>query len=49
MNKKLKEYIKKIDGVSHITFDPKGPGVVRIFLVPPKKIKSGFSTLILLR
>ena len=48
MNKKLKEYIKKIDGVSHITFDPKGPGVVRIFLVPPKKIKSGISWVVIL-
>jgi len=45
---KLKEYIKNIDGVSHTTFDPYGPGVVRIFLIPPKKIKFGVSWVILL-
>ncbi len=45
---KLKEYIKNVDGVSHTTFDPYGPGVVRIFLIPPKKIKFGISWVVLL-
>ena len=44
----LKEYIKNIDGVSHVTFDPYGPGVVRIYLIPPKKIKPGISWTVLL-
>lgn len=48
MNDKLKEYIKNIDGVSHITFDPKGPDVVRIHLIPPKKIKLGISWIVLI-
>ena len=44
----LKNYIKNINEVSHVTFDPYGPGVVRIFLIPPKKIKSGISWVIIL-
>ena len=48
MNKKLKNYINNIDGISHITFDPKGPGVCRIFLIPPKRIKFGISWVILI-
>lgn len=39
MNKILKEYYAQIKGVAHVTFDPKGPGVVRIHLIPPKKLK----------
>ena len=45
---KLKEYLKNVDEVSHITFDPYGPGVVRIFLIPPKKVKPGISWVVLL-
>lgn len=48
MYKKLKEYIKSIDEVSHITFDPYGPGVARIFLIPPKKIKFNIPWVILI-
>lgn len=48
MHKELKEYINKVDGVSHITFDPYGPGVVRIFLIPPTKIKYGIPWVIIL-
>ena len=44
----LKNYIKNINEISHVTFDPYGPGVVRIFLIPPKKIKSGISWVIIL-
>ena len=45
MNKELKEYLKKVDGVSHITFDPYGPGVARIHLIPPKNAKVGVAWL----
>jgi len=31
------EYIKTCDEVYHTTLDPKGPGVIRIHLIPPKK------------
>ena len=48
MEKKLKEYLKSIDEVSHITFDPKGPGVVRIHLIPPKKVKLGISWVVII-
>ena len=48
MNKELKDYLNSIDGVSHITFDPKGPGVVRIHLVPPKKVKLGISWVVII-
>lgn len=41
MYKELNEYLKSVDGVSHITLDPNGPGVVRIHLIPPKKVKLG--------
>lgn len=43
MNKELKKYLGSINEVSHITLDPNGPGVVRIHLIPPKKIKFGIS------
>ncbi len=33
----LKDYLKESDMVYQTTIDPKGPGVVRIHLVPPKK------------
>ena len=48
MDKVLKEYLKGINEVSHITFDPKGPGVVRIHLIPPKKVKLGVSWVVLI-
>lgn len=38
---KLKDYLKTIDGVYHTTLDPNGPGVLRIHLIPPKKLKLG--------
>lgn len=40
---KLKEYLKSINETSHFTFDPNGPGVVRVHLIPPKKVKLGIS------
>lgn len=45
---KLKEYLKHINEVSHLTLDPKGPGVVRIHLVPPKKPKLGVSWVVII-
>ncbi len=48
MDKRLKEYIKGVDGISQTTFDPHGPGVVRIHLVPPKKIGMGIPWVIIL-
>ena len=48
MYKKVKDYIETIDGVSHTTFDPHGPGVVRIHLVPPEKIKLGVAWTVIL-
>ena len=48
MNKKLKNYIENINGVIHTTFNPKGPGVVRIHLIPPKKIKLGIPWVVII-
>ncbi len=45
---RLKEYLKNVNEVSHVTFDPYGPGVVRIHLVPPKKVKPGIAWVIIL-
>ncbi len=45
---KLKQYLKSIDGVSHTTFNPNGPGSVRIHLIPPKKVKLGIPWVIIL-
>lgn len=48
MDKLLKAYIESINGISQTTFDPKGPGVVRIHLVPPAKIKMGIPWLVII-
>ena len=45
---KIKEYLKTIDGVSHTTFNPNGPGSVRVHLIPPKKVKLGVPWVIIL-
>lgn len=37
----LKTYLKESDMIYHTTIDPKGPGVVRLHLVPPNKLKDG--------
>ena len=44
---RLENYFKTIDSVNHTTFDPKGPGVIRIHLVPPKRIKNGVPWIVL--
>lgn len=33
----VKEYLKNCNEVVHTTFDPNGPGAIRIHLIPPKK------------
>ncbi|MBP5343203.1 radical SAM protein [bacterium] len=37
----LKDYLKTVDKVYHTTLNPKGPGSVRIHLVPPKNTRVG--------
>lgn len=44
----LKDYLKESDMVYQTTIDPKGPGVVRIHLVPPHKIKDGIPWIVIL-
>ncbi len=44
----LKDYLKNSDMVYQTTIDPKGPGVVRIHLVPPKKIKDGIPWIVII-
>ncbi len=44
----LKEYIKKCDEVYHTTIDPKGPGAVRVHLIPPNDLKPGIPWVIIL-
>lgn len=45
---KLKDYLKTIDGVYHTTLDPNGPGVLRIHLIPPKKLKLGIPFVVII-
>ena len=46
--KTLKRYLKTINGISHITLNPYGPGAVRIHLIPPKRIKLGITWVVIL-
>lgn len=45
---KLKKYLENCNEVYHTTIDPKGPGVVRIHLVPPQKMKVGIPWVVIL-
>ena len=45
---KIKEYLKTINEVSHTTFNPNGPGSIRVHLVPPKKVKLGIPWVIII-
>ncbi len=45
---KLKDYLLECNEVYHTTLDPKGPGCVRIHLVPPKKLKPGIPWVVIL-
>ena len=44
----IKKYLKNCNEVYHITLDPKGPGVVRIHLVPPKRLKVGIPWVVII-
>ena len=44
----LATYLKESDMVYQTTIDPKGPGVVRIHLVPPHKIKVGIPWVVII-
>ena len=44
----LVNYLKESDMVYQTTIDPKGPGVVRIHLVPPHKIKVGIPWIVII-
>ena len=44
----LKNYLMESDMVYQTTIDPKGPGVVRLHLVPPKKIKDGIPWIVVI-
>ena len=44
----LKDYLLDSDMVYQTTIDPKGQGVVRIHLVPPKKIKDGIPWIVVI-
>lgn len=48
MTKKLKEYLNNVYGVSQITFNPNGPGAVRVHLIPPKKVKLGIAWVVII-
>ncbi|MGM9970035.1 MAG: radical SAM/SPASM domain-containing protein [Anaeroplasma sp.] len=45
---KIRKYLKNCNEVYHITLDPKGPGVVRIHLVPPKRLKPGIPWVVII-
>ena len=38
---KINDYLLKCNSIYHTTLDPKGPGLLRIHLIPPKKLKLG--------
>lgn len=44
----FKTYLKESDMVYQTTIDPKGPGVVRIHLVPPSKLKDGIPWVVII-
>lgn len=48
MTMSFRTYLKESDMVYQTTIDPKGPGVVRIHLVPPKKIKDGIPWIVII-
>ena len=48
MNEILKEYLANIKEISHVTFDPYGPDVIRIHLIPPKKVKLGIAWVVII-
>ncbi len=45
---RIGKYLKNCNEVYHITLDPKGPGVIRIHLVPPKRLKPGIPWVVII-
>lgn len=45
---RIGKYLKNCNEVYHITLDPKGSGVVRIHLVPPKRLKPGIPWVVII-
>lgn len=48
MSKLIKQYLEQVNEISQITFNPNGPGSIRIHLIPPKKRKIGISWVVIL-
>ena len=44
----FKKYLKTCNEVYHTTFDPKSPGVCRIHLIPPKKLKPNYPWVVII-
>lgn len=45
---KIKKYLKNCTAVYHTTLDPKSQGVIRMHLVPPKKLKPGIPWVVII-
>ena len=45
---KLTEYLKTLNKIYHVTFNPNGPSVTRIHLIPPVKVAMGISWVVLI-
>ena len=45
---KIKKYLKLCQGIYHTTLNPKGVGVARIHLIPPKKLKLGIPWVVII-
>lgn len=44
----VRQYLKTCTEVYHTTLDPNGPGVARIHLVPPKRVKPGIPWVVII-
>lgn len=44
----VRQYLKTCTDVYHTTLDPNGPGVARIHLVPPKRVKPGIPWVVII-
>ncbi|MDD4212500.1 MAG: radical SAM protein [Bacilli bacterium] len=48
MTKQVKEFFKSIDGIIHTTLNPRGVGVARIHLIPPRKLTPRISWVVII-
>ncbi len=48
MTKQVKEFFKSIDGILHTTLNPRGVGVARIHLIPPRKLTPRISWVVII-